>query len=313
MVGRGIGEPLHKVGMGLSPPTHKPKVSFKAKVDKLARSKGRSIAPSKLLPPRSRINPSSTTVDLPPAPNKPPHQCTQTISDPPRDSSKLFTSKSFSHHIQSLRQRQTKEGQQHFHERYGGIIVEHARRDLTELMAEHTSKRSPDASKGAQPTRKCGARRNGGRKRLTKARAEAEEVMKICRSTKSYIVDMATFRRRGPPTLPASQNPPPAIASSPSRSSPVRAVKAMPEVRSQRGSEIGTTVPELPPQLLSTSLQGVPRGLNFTRKRKLAPEPKEVSGHQDPLTTGVSKRRQEDSERNTDPPAPRKKPRLGWQ
>ena len=303
--------------------THKPKVSFKEKAAELTR---RSLAPSKLLPPRnSSINPPfSTGSGTPSVSNKPPHPGTQAISHSSKTTSKLFIPKGFSHHIQNLRKRQTEESKHQLHERYGGITAEHARRDLTSSMAIRASTRSPDASMGTQPTQRYRAQGNASGKRVTKAQAEAEDVVRICRSTKSYIVDVAAINRREPVKLPGPQNLTPTTASS----SPIQTEKRIAAVLSQGGSKIRAPVhppvPGLPSQFLPTSFGGLPQGLKFTKKRKLDPELGEVTSKQETrgprlsssggqnslLDMGVTKSKLEDSGREFCPSAPLKKPRL---
>ena len=310
------------------PPSHKPVVSFRKKATELARTTGRLLAPSKPLPPGNpaAIPPSSTTEGPPSASRNTPCSRAQAALDPPRP--QLFRPEGFSGCVQNFRERRTEDNLQRFHERYGGVIVENARRDLVELTTTHTSTGSSDASKGRQPTQKRRVQRTSGGKRMSKAQAQAEEVMKICRSAKSYIVDMAAFKRREVSTPPELQQPTPAITPSSAQPHSVRPEKTVPSIASQRVSStrLATTSPV--PQLPSTSLGGVPRGLKFTRRQRPAPEPGEIgtetvgrdarkpglasaSRDNGPLAADVSKRRREDAEKEPGCSSPRKKPRLG--
>ena len=306
------------------PPTRKPKVSFQAKAVELARSKGRLLAPSKSLAPRNPVAnlPLSTTEGSSSAPKNPPHPRTQAALDLPKS---LFMSRSFSHHVQNLRERQTEAGKRQLHGQYGGVTTEHTGRDLVGPAPAST----PDASRGAQPAQKRHVQRTAGGKRISKAQAHAEEVMKICRSTKSYIVDMAAIKRRDAPVLPTT--------SPTARPSSIRSDKMVPVAAGQRISRVQPQaplpIPQLPSQLLSTPMGCIPRGLKFTKRQKTAPEPGEItaetveivgssyqgirgprlasaSGDNGPLTVDVSKRRRENSGRETEGSSPRKKPRL---
>ena len=330
-------EPPHKSGKHATPPqvpsTCKPTVSFKEKVAELARSTGRLPPPSKPSPSHnpSAIPPFSATKGPPSTLNDSPDPLTQvtSTSDLSRPTPRLFTPKGFSGRVQNLRERQTKDNLRRFHERYEGVIVEHPRRDLVGLMSAYTSMGSSDASKSTQPTQRRRVQKPAdGKKRMSKAQAQAEEVMKICRSAKSYIVDMAAIKRRGVPTPPEPQHPTLAITSSSGRPASIRSGKTAPAI-------VGQQVAPLPiPQLPSTSLGGVPRGLKFTRKRKPAEEPGEVtteavgrvaSSERDfrgpklasvtrndgPLAADAPKRRREDLGRDPEVPSPRKKPRFG--
>ena len=316
------------------PQTRKPTVSFKAKATELARSTGRLLAPSKPLPPRNptAISPSLSAGGPRSAPNIPPHPPSQAASTPhsPRPASRLFTPKGFSNHIQNLREKQTEDTLHRFHERYGGIIVEHARRDLTDLML---SMQSPETPKGTRPTQK--RQRTAGGRRVSKAQAQAEEVKEICRSAKSYIVDMAAIKRREVPTIPEPQRPTPGITSSSAWPSFTGSGKTIPVIASREAPKRQPAVPPPVSQNQSTSLGGVPRGLKFARKQEPGLEPGELTretvgrvtsserdGHKprfasasrDPnglVVKDVSKRRREDLGRNLKGSSPRKKPRLG--
>ena len=153
--------------------------------------------------------------------------------------------------------------------------------------------------------------------------------MKICRSTKSYIVDMAAAKRREASTIPEPQRP-----TSSSSSSSIRSEKKAPVILNQRVSKTQAPVPLLVPQLSRNSLGSVPRGLKFRKERKPVPEsgkvatetvgrlalsdrdtrgPMSVSASRDngPLTVDGSKRRRAKSERELEGSSPRKRPRLG--
>jgi hypothetical protein len=342
MVGRGTVERPRKtwkravpsqVSAVEDPQTRKPTVSFRAKATELARSTGRLLAPSKPLPPRNTttVPPSLAAGGPRSAPNIPPHPPSQATSTP--DSSRpiprLFTPKGFSNHIQNLREKQTEDTLHRFHERYGGIIVEHARRDLTDLML---SMQSPETPKGTRPTQK--RQRTTGERRVSKAQAQAEEVKKICRSAKSYIVDMAAIKRREVPTIPEPQRPTPGITSSSAWSSSTGSGKTDPVITSREAPKRRPAVPPPVSQNKYTPLGSVPRGLKFARKQKPGPEPGEITreaagrvtsserdGHgprfasasRDPnglVVKDVSKRRREDLGRNLEGSSPRKKPRL---
>jgi len=309
------------------PPTRKPKVSFQEKAVELARSKGRLLAPSKSLAPSNPVAnlPFSTTGGSSSAPKDSPHPRTQAASD---SSNSLFMPKSFSHHVQNLRERQTEGSKRRFQGQDGGFITEHTGRDPVGLPTS-TPMRLPDASRGTRPTQKHQVRSTAGGKRISKAQAHAEEVMKICRSTKSYIVDMAAIKRRDAPTLPTT--PPSAQPSS------IRPEKTVPVATGQRTSraqpQVSLPIPQLSSQLPFTSLGGVPRGLKFTKKQKTVLEPGEntaeaagtvTSSYRDihgprltsasrdngPLAVDVLKRRRENSRREPEGSSPRKKPRL---
>lgn len=306
-----IGELPRKVGSSLNPPTHKPRVSFKEKATELAKYTRGSLVPSKLLPPRDSAieRPSSTAGSGSSSSNKPPRRCTKGVSSPLKATSKLFTSKGFSHHVQNLRKRQAEERRQQCRERYSRTTDEDAERDLTGPMTSFISTQPPDASK---PSRKCRARRDTNRKRVTKAQVEVEAVANICRLTKSYVVDVAAVKQRLTQAPQESHHSPPTATSIASPSSSIRTEEMIPAILSRREAPAPLPTPELPSQLLSTSLRGVPQGLKFTRKRKLTPEPGEASsGHGGPLAKDKLKGRLEDSGRELDPSAPRKKPRLG--
>ena len=306
------------------PPTRKPKVSFQEKAVELARSKGRLLVPSKsLVSPNPVANlPFSTTGGSSSAPKNPPHPRTQAASDLPNS---LFMPKSFSHHVQNLRERQTEASKRQSRGQHGGVITEHTGRDLADPVPAST----PDVSRGAQPAQKRHVQRTAGGKRISKAQAHAEEVMKICRSTKSYIVDMAAIKRRDASTLPTT--------SPTARPSSIRSDKTVPVAAGQRISRVqpqaSLPIPQLPSQLLSTPLGCIPRGLKFTKRQKTAPEPGEItaetveivgspyqgiqgsrlaSANRDngPPTVDVSKRRRENSGREPEGSSPRKKPRL---
>jgi hypothetical protein len=308
-----------------APPTRKPKVSFQEKAIELARSKGGFLASSK---PSVPCDPVGNPRGGPPsAPNNPPHPRTQAASD---SSNPLSALKGFSHHVQNLRERQTEDSRRRFHGRYGGAIVERAEQDPVDPMPASTSTQPLSASKGKQPTKKCRVQRSVGGKRISKAQAHAEEVAKICRSAKSYIVDMVAIKRREVPIPPTTLPP----ACSPS----IRLEKTVPVATGGRISktqpQVPSPIPQLPSQLLSTSLGSIPRGLKFTRKRKTAPEPGEIiaetaetvtpphqgvhgprlasaSRDNGPLTVDVSKRKRENPGRGPKGSSPRKKPRLG--
>lgn len=211
--------------------------------------------------------------------------------------------------------------------------MEHARRDLTDLMSAFAPTQSPDVSKGARPTGRRQEQRVEGGKRVSKAQAQAEEVMKICRSAKSYIVDVAAIKRREVPTYQEPRRPAPPNLSS-VYPPPVQSEKTVPMVVGQPISKTRPPVSKLPSQLPPTSLGSVPRGLKFTRKEKSVPELGEIRGEttgrvasserdvrgprlasasgdtRSPLTMDVSKRRREDPGRETEGTS-RKKPRLG--
>ena len=335
-------EQPHKVGKQTNPPrvspitedppTRKPIVSFKEKATELARSTGRLLAPSKLLPPcnPTAILPFSTTEGSS-ALNNPPHLRAQATSDPSRPTSQLFRSKAFSDRIQILREKQTVENLRRFHERYGGIIVDNARRDLVELTVSYTG--SVDPPKGRQPTQRRRVQRTADGKRVSKAQARAEEVMKICRTAKSYIVDAAAIKRREVPTPPEPQCPTPTITPSSTRPHFIRSGKPEPTIASQQVSRTQPTAPSPAPQPSPAPSGSVTQGLKFTRKQKPAQKPGEIatetvgrvtssernvcgqrlasaSGNNDPLTIGVSKRRLEDLRREPGGSFPQKKPRL---
>jgi hypothetical protein len=342
MVERGTAERPLKIGKRAvpsqvsavkDPQTRKPTVSFKAKATELARSTGRLLAPSKPLPPR---HPTAITTSLSAggprsAPNNPPHPPSQATSTPDssRPTPRLFTPKGFSNHIQNLREKQTEDTLHRFHKRYGGIIVEHARRDLTDLMLSIQSSETP---KGTRPTQKRQRTTEG--RRVSKAQAQAEEVKKICRSAKSYIVDMAAIKRREVPTIPEPQRPTPSITSSSAWPSSTGSGKTVPVIASGETLKRQPAVPSPVSQNPSTSLGSVPRGLKFARKQGPGPEPGELTretvgritsskqdGHgprfasasRDPnglVVEGMSKRRREDLGRNLEGSSPRKKPRL---
>ncbi|KAF9652315.1 hypothetical protein BDM02DRAFT_3183707 [Thelephora ganbajun] len=343
MVDRDPTERPHKIRKRADPPrvsliiedspTRKPTVSFKEKAIELARSTGRLLPSSKPLPPRNpTVNPPSSTIAGPSsAPNDTPHPYTQAASN-----SQLFTSKGFSHHAQNLRERQTKDNLQRFHERYGGIIVDHARRDLTHLASTFIPPQSPESFKVTQPTRRRQVQKTAGGKRISKAQAQAEEVMKICRSTKSYIVDMAAIKRREASTLPEPQHPTPATAPSSARLSSTRSETMVPAIVSRRTSKPQPapplSVPQLPSQLLSTSLGYIPQELKFTRKRTPVTEPGEITVETDkrvapperdicepglastnngPLTMDALRRKRKNSGGELEGSSPRKKLRLG--
>jgi len=306
------------------PPTRKPKVSFQEKAVELARSKGRFLAPPKSLAPRNPVAnlPFSTTGGSSSAPKNSPHPRTQAASD---SSNSLFMPKSFSHHVQNLRERQTEASKQQLHGQHGEVITEHAGRDLVGPVPAST----PDTSRSAQPAQKRRVQSTASGKRISKAQAHAEEVMKICRSTKSYIVDMAAIKRRDAPILPTT---------SPSAGpSSIRSDKTVPVAASQQISRVQPQaplpIPQFPSQLLSTSLGRIPRGLKFTKRQKTAPEPGEITAEtveivassyrgihgprpapanrdNGPLAVDVSKRRRENSGRESEGSSPRKKPRL---
>jgi len=311
-------------------PTRKPTVSFKKKATELARLTGRLLPPSKPLPPHNTTTiPSFSTTGGPPStPNNPTRPCTEatSISNSSRPISQLFMSKGFSSHAQTLRERRTEATLRQFNKRYGGIIVEHARRDLTDLMSEFTSAGSLGASKGTKPTQRRQVRRTTDGKWISKAQAQAEEVMRICGSTKSYIVDLAAIKRREDPTptiAPPSVLPP-----------PVRSEKVAPRIVSHQVSTTRPAGRSPAPQLPSTSPGSVPQGLKFSRKQRPAPESGEIvvetagrvassersargpilaSANRDngPRTMDTSKRRREDSGRESEGSSPWKKPRLG--
>ena len=319
------------------PPTHKPKVSFREKVIELARSKGKHCVSSKPLAPRDPIahNPSSTTGGPSSAPKHPPHPRIQAASG---SSGPLFTSKGFSHHVRNLRERQTEDARRRFYERYEGPIVGNTRQDIASSKPTSTSMMPLDAPKGAQPTQKRQVQRTAGGKRISKAQAQADEVMKICRSTKSYIVDVAAIKRRGIPTLPEAQHSPPPTILPSVRKSSIQSEKTAPVIASQRVSktqpQVRLLAPRFPPHPLPTSSGATPRGLKFTKKQNPALEHGEVatktveavtspdrdthgprlasvSRDNGPLMTDVPKRRLENSGRELEGPSPRKKPRLG--
>ena len=336
MVDTQPAERLHKTGKRADPPrvslaiedppTRKPTVSFKAKASELARSAGRLLTASKPLPSRNiaALPSLSTTGGPSPTPNNPPHPCTQAISDLPGPTPQLFTPKGFSHHSQKLRAKTAEDTLRRFHERYGGETMGRAGRELVGATS---------ASKGTQPTQRRKAQGKAGGKRVSKAQAQAEEVTKICRSTKSYIVDMAAIRRRQASTLPGPQHPTTTTTPPSARPPCIRPEERVPVIAGQRVSKTQPQVPLPVSQLLSASFGSVPRGLKFTRKQKLAPEPGEItletvgsvsserdvreprfaaaSGGNGPLTMGVSKRRREMSGRESEGSSPRKKPRLG--
>ena len=296
------------------PPTRKSTISFKEKAAELARTTGRLFTPSKpLLPPIPTANPPlSLTGRTSSVPRRPPLPRVQAASGSP--TSQLFTSKGFSRRVQDFRNRQTEDNLRQFHERYGGIIVEHARRDLTNLMSTNI----PIGSSGAPRSTKPNQRRQMQRgKRITRAQAQAEEVMKICRSTKSYIVDMAAFKSREAPTIPEPQHP--TISSS-----LLSSIQPEKMVLSQEVSKARSPAP----------LGSIPRGLKFTREQKPVLDSREVateavgrvtssdretrgqifvSANRDngSLTVDASKRRREKSERELEGSSPRKRPRLG--
>ena len=333
---RKIGEHANPPRAFNDQPTRKPTVSFKKKATELARSTGRLLAPSKPLPPRkAAVTPSSSTTGGPSSTLKvPPHPRTQfaSTSDSLGPVPQLFTPKGFSGHVQDLRERRTETTLRQFNDRYGGIIVEHARRDLTDLMSGFTSTGLPETPKATQPAKRRQVRRTTDGERISGAQAQAEEVMKICRSAKSYIVDMAAFRRRELPTAPEPQHPAPTIALPSSWSSSIRPEKTTSEITSQRVSKqpvVSSPIPQLP----STSLGSVPQGLKFTRKQRPAPEPGEIvepggriassergARGSRPVsasrTNGLRvmdapKRRREDLGREPEVSSPWKKPRLG--
>ena len=304
------------------PPARKPRVSFQEKAIELTRSRRRLLAPSGPLVPRNPIAnlPFSTTGGVSSTPNSS-HPCTQAASD---SLSSLFTPKGFSHHVQTLRQRQTEDSRRRPHGWYGGVTAEHAGQDLAGSMPTATPTRPLDASKGTQPGQKHQVRRNVGGKRISKAQAQAEDVMKICRSAKSYIVDMAAIKRHEAPALPTLPS---------ARPSSIRPEAAVPVAASERTSkarpQVPLSTPRFLPQFLSTSLGSVPQGLKFKRKPKTPPEPGEMtaetagtgtSSYRDIhrprlasasrddglLTVDMSKRRRE-----PEGSSPRKKPRLG--
>ena len=304
-------------------PTCKPKVSFQEKAIELVRSKGRLLTPSK--PPASRnpiTNLPFSTTGGPSSASSNPHLRTQVASD---SSNPLFMSKGFSHHVQNLRERQAEDSKRRLRERCGESAIGLAGRDLAGSVPGSTPARPLDTSKGTQLTQRRQVRRTSGGKRISKAQAHAE-VMEICRSAKSYIVDMAAIKRREAATLP-EPNPP--STSSSAHPSSIRSDKRVSKAQPQAPLPI----PQLPPQLLSTSLGSVPRGLKFTRKQKAVPEPGEItmetaetvtSSHRGihrpgpasasrengPLKVDVSKRRWGNSERQPEESAPRKRPRL---
>jgi len=348
VVDREAVEQSHKIGKRANPPrvspaidgqpTRKPTVSFKKKATELARSTGKPLAPSKPLPPRNptAIPPSSMTEGPTSTPSNPSHPRTQVTPAPdlPRPAAQLFTPKGFTSHAQSLRERKTEATLQQFHERYGGVIVDHARRDLTNLMSEFASAGPLNTSKGPKPARRRQAQRTTDGKRISKAQAEAEEVMKICRSTKSYIVDLAAIRGREAATLPEPNHPAPTVAPQSVLPPPVRPEKA---ALGTVGQQVSKTRPEGPSSashLPPTSLGIVPRELKFSRKQRPVPEPggpvaeatrggassewgvrgqRPVSAGRDngPRTMDASKRRREGLGREPEGSSPRKKPRLG--
>ena len=320
------------------PPTHKPTISFKEKVTALARSRGGPAIPPRLLPPRDSqvCTPSGpSAVGSASAPNLPPRPQNQPGRDTSRATSRLFVPKSFSRNIQNLRERQAEESQQRFHERYGGIVVEPAGRDHTSLVVTCVSTRPSDTSKGPRPTKKSQAQKNAGKKRITKARAQEEEVAKICGSTKSYIVDMEAFRRRrAEPALPKAQHPLPATRAA--STGPPSVQTKVPVALAQQHPRTPTLVPPpasgQPPRPIPASLGSIPPGMKFTRKRKPSPEPREATemvggafrynrencGRRQPFAIGtrngppkgdIPRRRREDSERELGGPSPRKKRR----
>ena len=335
----------HKTGKQASPPqvspttgdlpARKPVVSFKKKATELARATGKLLAPSKPLPScnLATIPPLLTTTEDPsPAPSNPPHLRTQAASDSSRSTSQLFRSRDFSNRVQNFREKQTEETSRRFSERYGGVIVEHARRDLVGLTAAYTSTGSSERSKGRQPIKKRQVQETASGKRISKARAQAEEVKKICRSTKSYIVDMAAFKRRQVPTPPEPQRPTPTVSLPSTRPLSIRPEEATPATANQQVSKTRPAAPSLAPQPQSTSSGSIPRGLKFTKKPRPAPEPGEVtetagratvserdvrgprfastSRYDGPPAMNVSKRRREDAGREVERSSPRKKSRL---
>ena len=289
----------------------------------LTRSKRRLLAPSRPLAPRNLIaNPPFLTKEGASfAPNNSPHPCTQATSG---SLNSLFTPKGFSRHVQTLRQRQTEDSRRQPHGWYGGVTAENIGQDFVGSMPTATPTRPLDASEGTQPAQKHQVRRTVAGKRISKAQAHAEEVKKICRSAKSYIVDMPAIKRHeapAPATLlsarPSSIRPGTAV--------PVAASERTPKARLQ----VPLPTPQFPPQLLSTSLGSVPLGLKFKRKQQTAPEPGEITGEtvgtgtssyrdirrprltsagrdHGLLTVDMSKRRRE-----PEGSSPRKKPRLG--
>ena len=322
------------------PPTHKPTISFKEKVTALVRSRGAPAIRPRLLPPRDsqvRTPSGPSAVEGAPAPNLSPHPQNQAARVSSRATSQLFVPKSFSRNIQNLRERQAEESQQKFHERYGGIVVEPAGRDHTNLVATCVSTRPSDTSKGPRPTKKSQAQKDAGKKRITKARAQEEEVAKICGSTKSYIVDMEAFRRRrAEPALPKAQHPLPTTHATSTGSPSVQTKVPVAPALAQQHPRTPTLVPSpasgQPPRPIPASLGSIPPGIKFTRKRKPTPEPREATemvggalqynrenyGRRQPFTIGtrngpfrgdIPKRRREDSERELGGPSPRKKRR----
>ena len=253
------------------PRTREPKGLSQGKSAEPARPKEGSITLPRPLPRRDHTGSPSS------APNSSLHPPTQAASNP---SSLLFTSRSFSQHAQNLHKRKTEDTARRFRERYGGV-VEHPRRTDAGSVPAPVPTQPLDPSRGAHPTNKRQVRKNAGGKRITKAQACAEEVLKICRSTKSYIVDMAAIRQRLAPTIPVPQGPTPSTQSA-TRSSSDRLGKTIPAVAGQGTSRIQPPVqdpvpiPRLPSQVPPTPLGSVPKGLRFTKKRKLPPEPGEI-------------------------------------
>ena len=311
------------------PRTRKPKVSFREKAAELARSKGGLITQPKPLTRRDpTYNPSSV-------PDSSLHPPTRAASN---SSSSLFTSRAFSQHTQILRKRQTDDIAHRFRERYGGVM-EHPRRAHADLAPAPIPTQPLDTSKGDNPTKKRQVGKKAGGKRTTKAQVHAEEVLKICRSTKSYIVDIAAVKQRLASTRPTPQETTPPTPSS-TCSSDNRPGKTAPGVASQGTSKTQPPVrtplptPHLPPRLPPTPLGSIPKGLKFTKKRKLPPEPGEIvmetvgkatlsdrgaprprlvsTGRDDgPPMTEASKRRRVGPERVPDGSFSRKKPRFG--
>ena len=248
--------------------TRKPKASSQGGSVEPARPKGGPITRPKPLAKHDPIgNPSS-------APNsslRPPTQAASNSSGP------LFTSRTFPQHAQNLHKRKTEDAAPRFRGQYGGA-VEHPRQAHANLVPAPIPTRPLNSSKGDNPTNKRQVRKNAGGKRITKAQAQAEEVLKICRSTKSYIVDVAAIRRRLAPTLPVPQDPTPlSTCSSDNRSGkPAPGVASQGTSRTHPPARIPLPTPHLPSQIPPTPSGSIPKGLRFTKKRKLPPEPGEI-------------------------------------
>ena len=305
MADRGVVEPPQRLRK-TNAQTPKPTVSLKEKASELARSTGRLVAPSKLLSP-----PDSSKASL-----------------------HLSPSKGFSRHAQTLHKRKKEVAQQQFDERYEGIITDHAGDDPRSLIGTHTSTRSSVASKGKPPSRKRQVRRNAEGKRITKAQAQAEEITKICRSAKSYIVDMAAIKRRVEmPTIPEAQHPP---ATSSARPPTIRTEKVVSVGLSQPVSKKHPPPPanQSPSHHHPASPGNIPQGLRFKRMQKGVGKPGEsiagafegitqskgvprgqrhhsASSHPSPPIIDVPRKRREDPEVELHGSSPRKKPRFG--